>query len=133
VPRARFIAGLGVFTLLVASAAALGRSPSTTLEVMAELGPLDGWRCLHEISYVYEPRWPHFDRGLLAESPESMLRDVDVERVELALRTGEAVVWARAGERQRVYVLEPGRLQLTGPGCVAHLADWRITGEHAID
>jgi hypothetical protein len=61
-----------------------------------------------------------------------VLREVEVERVEINLRTGEATIWASAGDQQRVYMLTPGRLQVVGTGCAAHLGDWRITGEHAL-
>lgn len=112
---------------------ALSPSPAVSLEAMAELGPLDGWRCVHEATYVYEPRWPRLGGGLLTEPPEGVLPNLEVERVEVDLRTGEAVAWVRvAPDARRVYVLAPGRLQTIGSSCAGHLAAWQVIGEHSL-
>ena len=134
-PRARLgaVGALLVVLLAVGVEAALAPSPAVSLEAMAVLGPFDGWRCVHELTYVYEPRWPRLGGGLLAEAPETALHDVEVDRVEVNLRTGEAVLWARVGrDQQRVYVLAPGRLQAVGTSCAGHLAEWQVIGEHSI-
>jgi hypothetical protein len=97
---------------------------------MAELGPIDGWRCARERVYTYDPRWPHFDAGLLPDKPE---RDIaNAERVELNLRSGQAIVSASVDGKRRVYVVEPGRLTMIGP-CAARLADWRVVSEQNLD
>ena len=81
---------------------------------------------------------------------ERLRPGVEVERVEVNLHSGEAVVWTTSapaeggdagGQRsQRVFVLAPGRLRTISlsrngtpvPVCDSHLGDWQIIGEHAL-
>ena len=113
----------------------------TMVHAMRELGLLAGIRCTHEATYVYDPRRESGDRALVIERPQEVVeqREVTAERVEVHLKTGEAIVWARdhAGQR-RVYELVPGRArsvtldQQVEPLCVSALGAWRIVGEHAL-
>jgi hypothetical protein len=131
--RLRALTPLLIVVAAVAIEAVLAPSPADTLDAMAMLGPLDGWRCVHEATYSYEPRWPRLPGGVLTEPPEQVLHDVEVTSVEVNLRSGEAVVWTRpAVEEQRVYVLAPGRMTAIGQSCVGHLAAWQIIGEHSL-
>jgi hypothetical protein len=111
------------------------------LRTMAELGPLDGWRCLHEATYLYEPGRNWLAGGLLTDPPEALVTRGEIEHVEISRLSGAAVVWTRLnGEQQRVYVLEPGRITVvrdraaadSTPLCVIQLGDWQIVGEHAL-
>jgi len=114
---------------------------SRDIELMTDYGPLDGWQCTHESTYVYEPGRKWFAGALLAESPEALISLGDVERVEVSRQSGEAVIWARgARDEQRVYVLQPGRVTavtdrsqpLPEPLCVLDLGKWQIVGEHLL-
>ncbi|HET6317884.1 MAG TPA: hypothetical protein VFG86_15630 [Chloroflexota bacterium] len=104
-------------------------------QVLLQLGPLDGWRCLRSATYVYEPRWHWFGGGLLAEAPDTVLPQ-QAQTVEVDLKTGEAI--ARA--KNHVYVLQPGRLTVITdpeapeprPLCVTQLGNWQIVGEHTL-
>jgi hypothetical protein len=119
------------------------------VQAVRELGPISGSRCAQSDPYVYDPRHEHADSGLISEPPEDTLSTIDpgvtAEKVEVNLRSGETVVWARIGAEedggpQRVYVLTPGHMQVVtfeylnarGPLCMAHLGDWQIVAEHAL-
>ena len=112
---------------------------------MAELGPISGWRCAQNASYVYDPRRERADSTLLADAPEASVPGVEVERVEASLRGGDTVLWTRVSgpdaSEQRVYVLSPGRFETVAldspdhtpsPICTSHLGSWEIIGEHGI-
>jgi len=118
----------------------------TVVQAVRELGPVSGWRCAQSGVYVYDPRRDRADTTLLSEPPEDLLRvavpEVTVERVDANLHGDDTVIWSRLGAEEdggprRVYVLSPGRLQAVGAGpgaiCYAHLGDWRIVAEHALD
>ena len=113
---------------------ALSQDPALTVRLMRQLGPIDGLRCQHQMTYVYVPGGINVDGGLLRERPEDVLRAADVERVEVNLRTGEAVAWTRG----LVYVLEPTQLSMVVDDatsttvCVSQLAGWQIVGQHAL-
>jgi hypothetical protein len=125
--------------------------PSTwmLMEAVRALGPISGWRCAHGPTYTYDPRHEHADSALLSQAPEDVVSltvsDVEVDKVEANLRSGDTSVWTRAVHddgtvEARVYVLSPGRLQritfdlATVPTtiCNSQLGDWRIVAEHAL-
>jgi hypothetical protein len=125
------------------AAAAIWLSPD--LRAIRELGVLAGIRCLQGSMYVYDPRREQADQGLIADKPEQTVLaqapELEIERVEVQLRHGEAVVSARDSARQRrVFVLLPGHLRsITREAdseihnvCVSQLGDWRIIGDHAL-
>lgn len=141
-------------SLLALVAVALPRvmDPATSrlVDAVRALGPLSGWRCVQNATYVYDPRREQPDRGLLAQPPEESLAGtvtgLEVEKVEANLRGGDTVVWTRVAldddgnDEARVYVLSPGSLQTVstelaqGPPriCNSHMADWRIVAEHTL-
>jgi hypothetical protein len=116
--------------------------PSTRslLEAVQTLGPLSGWRCANLATYVYDPRREARDVTLVGDPPEDAVRalrsDAVVERAEISLRGGDAVLWttltSTVSAERRVYVLTPGALQAVGdqPTCYAHQGSWRIVAEH---
>src|SRR6185503_21213428 len=98
----RLLAALLGLVIVVAAAVWLATQPDERdLRAMADLGPLDGWRCLHEETYVYEPTRNWLGGGLLAERPEALLTQGDIEKVEISRLTGEAVVWTRLNAEQQ--------------------------------
>jgi hypothetical protein len=127
--------------------------PSTLsmAQAMRQLGPISGWRCARNATYVYDPRRDWSDGTLLSEAPEQVLQDqvpdLQVERVEVDLRGGDTVIWTHIGgeddtsAERRVYVLSPGRLQTIGIDldsgwttiCNSHLGDWHIVAEHSLE
>jgi hypothetical protein len=126
---------------LPAIAALVIRPTSRDIDLIADHGLLDGWRCTHEPTYVYEPRRNWLAGDLLDESPEALIPRGDIERVEVSRQSGEAVIWVRGTrDGQRVYVLQPGRATavtdrsqaLPEPLCVLHLGGWQIVGEHLL-
>src|SRR5947207_10258758 len=107
------------------------------LSAVQDLGPISGWRCADSPMYVYDPSHERADSTLLADPPEaSVLAQVpwlEIDRVEANLHGGETLVSTRGPDAdQRVYVLEPGKLQSITAGdttvCNAHLSDWQIVG-----
>ena len=111
------------------------------LTAVQDLGPVSGWRCVDSAMYVYDPSIEAADSTLLADPPEaSVLAQVpwlEIDRVEANLRGGETLVSTRGPDAdQRVYVLQPGKLQsITSGGttiCNAHLSDWQIVGEEEL-
>lgn len=119
-------------------------APSTRvlLDAVRSLGPVSGWRCANVATYVYDPRHDARDSVLLAEPPEALIAATDpgatIERAEVSLRGGDAVVWTSRDGIQHVYVLTPGTLQAVGmppdrlATCYAHQGAWRIVAEHAL-
>jgi len=142
--RDTFIAGVLILAFVVVPR--LFEPATWTLaRAVRELGPISGWRCAQS-AYAYDPRRNRADTTLLAEPPEDVVNsavpEVTVELVEADLHGGDTVVWSRlgpeeAGGPRRVYVLSPGRLLAVGDEpaaiCYAHLGDWRIVAEHALD
>jgi hypothetical protein len=138
---------LSVWLLVVAMPRLAEPATLSLAQAMRDLGPISGWRCAQSASYVYDPRRDSPDQTLLAEAPELLLMDLEVERVEANLRGGDTVIWTRGSarededRRQRVYVLSPGRLQTIGVDldsgwtaiCTSHLGDWHIVAEHALE
>ena len=139
--------------LLVALAAGVPRllEPATwrLAQAVRDLGPISGWRCAQNPTYVYDPRRVGPDSALLAEAPEDVVRQqapgVRVERVEANLRGGDTVVWTRVRAadgtlERRVYVLNPGVVQTIVLGsapdqptiCTSHLGNWRIVDQHTL-
>lgn len=120
-------------------------APQTALmlEAMRSLGPVSGWRCANLATYVYDPRHDTVDTRLLAEAPEAVVAaaypEVTVERAEVSLRGGDAVLWTTT-ERgaQYVYVLSPGAAEAIGTPrtrpatCYADQRAWRVVAEHAL-
>ena len=110
------------------------------LQAVRDLGPISGWRCADSPTYVYDPTRERADSTLLADPPEaSVLAQVpwlEIDRVEANLRGGETLVSTRGPDDERVYVLEPGKLQSIRSGettiCNAHLSDWQIVGEEEL-
>jgi hypothetical protein len=138
--------GAAVAVLVLAAAAAPRLMPPQALvllQVVGQLGPISGWRCVQQSQYVYEPSHASPDPTLLADAPEMTVLGVapgaTVDRVEVDLQSGDASVWTRVladddTEHQQVYVLSPGRLQAVAVDatnvCYSHLADWKIVGQH---
>jgi hypothetical protein len=96
-------------------------------------------------TYTYAPRHERADSALLAEAPENRVQEVapgvQIERVEVQLRIGEASVWTRdADQRRRVFVLASGRQRAVvdesaaglQPLCLSQLGEWRVVAEHAL-
>jgi hypothetical protein len=125
--------------------------PSTIalVQAMRVLGPVSGWRCAQNATYVYDPHHEQPDSTLLADAPDDVLTalvpHVAIDRVEANLRGGDTVIWTRvvaadANEERRVYVLTPGRLQAVANDladgraatCYSHLGDWRVIAEHGL-
>ncbi len=135
--RSRASAGAGallVILLALAIEEALAPAPGDSVAAMTALGPIDGWRCVHQAVVEYDPRWPRLSGGLLAEPPEAVLSGVRVQRIELDLHTGDAVAWTETvDDKQRVYELRPGDLQTVAQRCVGHLAAWHVISEHSLD
>jgi hypothetical protein len=153
-PGPRLTLVLGLSAALLAAGVPRLFEPSTWYLAQAarELGPISGWRCARDSTYVYDPRRDSPDATLLSEAPERVLWDriphLQVERVEANLRGGDTVVWTRTvaeddsrlEHERRVYVLSPGRLQTIGIDldsgwtaiCTSHLGDWHIVAEHAL-
>jgi hypothetical protein len=113
-----------------------GLALRSELPVVAQLGPLGAWHCLHGPTYRYDPRHERPDGALLVETPEAVVDaahpDVQVERIELDLRTGEAVVWSKT----TAWVAQPAELKAVwterGLACQSHLRGWIIVAEHAL-
>ena len=129
--------------MVALASAAIQLSPD--LRAIRELGVLAGIRCLQGATYVYDPRREQADQGLIADKPEQTVLaqapGLEIERVEVQLRQGEAVISARdSARRRRVFVLAPGRLRsITREAgseihnvCVSQLGEWRIIGDHAL-
>jgi hypothetical protein len=150
--RGRFALGVGVALSLGVVGLPRLFEPSTLslARAIRELGPISGWRCAHDATYVYDPRRDSPDPTLLSDAPEQLLRDqvpgLQIEWVEANLRGGDTVVWTRLGAdddpsaERRVYVLSPGRMQTTGIDldsgwtviCNSHLGDWYIIAEDGL-
>jgi hypothetical protein len=144
------LCALGGALLLVGGPRLFEPATLTLAQAMRQLGPISGWRCARNTTYVYDPRRDTPDATLLAEAPEQVLldqvRDLQVERVEADLRGGDTVVWTRlvaaddTSIERRVYVLSPGRLQTIGIDldsgwttiCNSHLGGWHIVAEHGL-
>ncbi len=136
------IAALAATIVLVGGVTRLS-DPRTSGLVAAvqDLGPVSGWRCADSPIYAYDPSHERADSTLLADPPEaSVLAQVpwlEIDRVEANLRGGETLVSARGPDTdQRVYVLQPGRLQSITSGdtliCNARLSDWHIVDEEEL-
>jgi hypothetical protein len=148
--RLALMLALAILLLVVGVPSLFEPSTLSLAQAVRELGPISGWRCARNATYVYDPRRDSPDASLLSEAPEKVLWDqipeLQVERVEANLRSGDAVVWTRiVGEddaivERRVYVLSPGRLQTIGIDrnsgwtaiCNSHLGDWHIVAEHGV-
>jgi hypothetical protein len=118
------------------------------LRATRELGPISGFRCAQQQTYTYEPARQRPDDSLLADPPEATLLAehplVEVDRVEVNLHGGDAVVWTHAAgttdDDVVVYVLSPGRLRpVTFDSvdglvtlCDSHLGAWQIVGEQSL-
>jgi len=148
--RSRAAPLLGLAGVIAIGLLVLQQPPHDALiPAMADLGPLDGWRCAETSVYVYEPRHERGDGSLLDDPPQATLAALDagleVERVEVQLDGGQAVVWTTRtttdGRRApRVFVLAPGRLRAVSINrggrpihvCDSHLGNWQVVGDEAL-
>ena len=135
--RARAVAGGCVVLVMLCAVAVetvLAPAPGESIAAIAALGPIDGWRCVHQAVLEYDPRWPRLSGGLLSEAPEALLTGVRAERIEIDLHSGDAVVWTQTRDEKRlVYELRPGHLEMIAQRCVGHLGAWRVVSEQNLD
>jgi hypothetical protein len=97
------------------------------LPVIAALGPVSAYRCLHS-PYRYDPRATQPDRTIIQARPDEHLENATA--VEVDLQTGQAIVTTPSD----VYVLEPAQLAAIwtdqGLACNVSLKQWFIIAEH---